>query len=164
MAIKSQADMRRDQIYEDQFGRPWLVAIELRTGDPTGYIAPAGWTDELRIPQQYLRVPRDKYGQPKMGRLQIAFDEWRLEVERANQEWKTHFFRIGNKVYGMKFDPHTAESDEYLMALAGPKPHPTLEMLDRAMRNDTTTVLDERANERETVLAGETRIGRPRKG
>ncbi len=171
MAIRSQADQRRDQVYEDQFGRPWLVAIELATGDPTSHIAPAGWTDTLNVPQQFLRVPRDKYGQPKMGRLEIAFSEWRLEVERANTDWKTQLYKIGNKVYGMKFDPTTAAGDDYLMALVGPRPRPTVEELDQAARGEFPRVEDEAVPEmapasvgptENELISGTVRVGRPR--
>lgn len=135
---RSQAEQRRDMVAVDDLGRPWLMAIELKTGDPTGHIFPCRGEKEWRPfsdhqipPQQYLGVPKDQWGQPAWGRLQIDWDRWRDDVDRAFKAWRDNLWRMGQKVYQNKFDPKTAEDDEYLMALAGPKPMPALEDLDK---------------------------------
>jgi len=122
----------------DDLGRPWLIAIETKTGDPTGQILPCrgepqwkGVTDDQIPPQSYLSVPKDQWGQPAWGRLEIAWERWRDDIARATDAWRTNLWRLGQKVYQAKFDPKTAEDDEYLMTLAGPKPVPALKDLDR---------------------------------
>ena len=69
---RTQADYRRDMNPRDQFGRKWLTTIELMTGEPTGGIVPAGWSDPLRTPMQYLKVPRNADGQSELGRLVLS--------------------------------------------------------------------------------------------
>src|SRR3990167_1077938 len=135
---KSQAEQRRDMVALDQWGRPWLLAIETKTGDPTGQILPCrgepqwrGVKDDDIPPQQYLQVPKDQWGQPAWGRLEVDFARWRDDVQRATEAWKTNLWRLGQKVYQSKFDPQAAADDEYLMTLAGPKPKPSLEELDK---------------------------------
>jgi hypothetical protein len=122
----------------DDLGRPWLMAIELKTGDPTGHILPCrgepqwrGVTDDQIPPQQYLGVPKDQWGQPAWGRLEIDWDHWRDDVDRALKAWQANLWRLGQKVYQSKFDPKTAEEDDYLMTLAGAKPVPALADLDK---------------------------------
>ncbi len=138
MAIKSQAEQRRDMVATDDLGRPWLMAIEIKTGDPTGHIFPcrgeapwAGVSDDQIPPQQYLIVPKDQWGQPAWGRLVIDFARWRDDIQRATEAWKQQLWRLGQKVYQNKFNPETAEDDEYLMTLVGPKPKPSVADLDR---------------------------------
>lgn len=135
---RSQAEQRRDMVVTDDLGRPWLLAIELKTGDPTGHIFPCrgepqwkGVTTEEIPPQQYLHVPKDQWGQPAWGRLAIDWDRWREETQRATEAHKQQLWRIGQKVYQTKFDPTTAREDEYLMTLVGPEPKPSLEAIDR---------------------------------
>jgi hypothetical protein len=113
------------------------MAIETKTGDPTGQIYPcrgeSQWTgvkDDEIPPQHYLSVPKDQWGQPAWGRLHIELDRWRDDVKGALESWKQNLWRVGQKVYQSKFDPKTAEEDEYLMTLVGPKPKPSLEQLD----------------------------------
>lgn len=134
---KSQADQRRDMVATDEWGRPWLLAVETKTGDPTGHIFPcrgepqwAGVTDAEIPPQQYLSVPKDQWGQPAWGRLTTDYARWRDDVDRATTAWRDNLWRLGQKVYQAKFDPKTAEEDEYLMTLAGPKPSPTVKQID----------------------------------
>lgn len=135
---KSQQEQRRDMVATDDLGRPWLMAIELKTGDPTGQILPCrnepqwkGVTAEQIPPQQYLSVPKDQWGQSAWGKLEIDWKRWRTDVDRALKAWQANLWRLGQKVYQSKFDPKTAEQDEYLMTLAGPKPVPALTDMDK---------------------------------
>lgn len=135
---RSQAEQRRDMVATDDLGRPWLMAIETKTGDPTGHIFPCrgekqweGFTDEQIPPQQYLAVPKDQWGQPAWGRLKTDWRRWRDDVKRASDAWRDNLWRMGQKVYQNKFDPKTARDDEYLMTLAGPEPKPALADLDK---------------------------------
>ena len=88
---KSQAAQRRDIVATDELGRPWLVATEMKTGDPTGHLYPCrgevewkGYSDEDIPPQQYLRVPKNKWGQAQPDRIEIDFERWRDDVSKAN--------------------------------------------------------------------------------
>src|SRR3990167_1300738 len=117
MPIRSQADQRRDMVSTDQFGRPWLLTIELKTGDPTGLISPAGWDDPLGTPQKHLKVPRDQYGQATWGRLEVDFPAWIREIEVAARAWRDELWKIGAHMYKNKFNTKTADQDEYLLTL-----------------------------------------------
>jgi hypothetical protein len=135
---KSQYDQRRDIVATDELGRPWLVATELKTGDPTGHIYPCrgeaewkGFSDEEIPPQQYLRVPKNKWGQTQSDRLEIDFDRWRDDVSKANDAWRRLFHQIGQKVYKNAFNPEMHKTDEYLLDLTGPKPSPSVEAIDK---------------------------------
>lgn len=163
MPVRTQAEYRRDQIAKDNFGRPWLLTFELRTGDPTGQILPAKgepeWQDSLSQvvpPMQYLRVPRDEYGQPVWGRIEIDLARWKHDIEVAEQEWKRQLWRIGQQAYKNKFDPQAAFEDEYLLTLVGPRPSPTVDEINVLIAQATRTA---EANE-PPVKRGP---GRPRK-
>lgn len=138
MPISSQAQQRRDMVAMDDLGRPWLLAIELKTGDPTGHIFPCrgepqwqGYTDEEVPPQQYLTVPKDQWGQPAWGRLEVDLPRWREDVRRATDAWRRHYHELGQKAYKNAYNPETHKDDEYLHDLCGPKPSPSLEAIDK---------------------------------
>ena len=146
----TQAAYRRDMTAKDELGRPWSLSIELKTGDPTGQILPAGWIDTMATPMKYLRVPKDEYGQPVWGRIELDLAQWRRDIEVAEREWRKQLWRCGEKAYVNKFNPKTAENDEYLMTLAGPRPKPTVAELD-ALIAQTARVAE--SNEKAVVAA-----------
>lgn len=130
--IKTQADQRRDFNATDQFGRLWLVAIEVSTGDPCGQVDVAGWSDPLNTPQKYIRVS-NAFGirAGNQSPVHVDFEAWVRDQQDAEAEWKRSYYSIGQKVYQNKFNPKDFE-DEYLLSLAGPKPWPSAEALLRA--------------------------------
>src|SRR6266699_636807 len=88
-----QGQMRRNCNPRDQFGRKWLTAYELATGESTG-----GWMvawntqerpygDPLRTPGKYLSFVRNEENQAELGRCVIDFDLWIEDIERAEQGW-----------------------------------------------------------------------------
>lgn len=140
--VLSQADKRRDTNLTDQFGRRWLAAIDRDTWEPVGHISPA-WSvaddavsDPLHTPQQYLRVLRDDHGNPQINRLDIDIDRWIRDQETATKEWKTRLWNIGRDMQKNAFNPKTAEEDEYLLHLTGPRPWPSPAVLLRARKGD----------------------------
>lgn len=135
---KSQSEQRRDMVAVDDLGRPWLMAVELKTGDPTGHIFPCrgekaweGFSDDEIPPQQYLTVPKDQWGQSAWGKLDTDWARWRDDIKRATDAWRRRFHEIGQKVYKNAFQPQEMKQDEYLLDLVGPMPKPSLEDLDR---------------------------------
>jgi hypothetical protein len=127
---KTQADFRRPIVSKDQFGRPWLMQIELATGDPTGGVIASGWTDPLRTPLQFIEVPKDEFGQPLWGKCKINIFAWMTAIRNANDEWHKRLNECGVHQYKNKFDPSKAHEDAYLLELAGPRPWPSVECLE----------------------------------
>lgn len=138
--ILSQADKRRDMNLTDQFGRLWLAAIDRDTFDPVGHVTPAwshtGVSDPLQTPQQYLKVLRDPYGNPQLGRIEVDLDRWIRDQEGATKEWKTRLWNIGRDMQKNAFNPKTCETDDYLLHLTGPKPWPSPAILRQAKAGD----------------------------
>lgn len=131
--LHTQADDRRDTVCVDQFGRKWLAALERKTFEPTGGIFKAGWDDPLETHQRYLKAPRDAFGNPQMGQIRVDFEGWIKDQQTALQEWKQRLWDIGQEKQQNKFDAKTAEQDEYLLHLTGPKPWPSHVVLLKAM-------------------------------
>ena len=123
--VKTQADKRRAIVAEDQFGRPWSYSMEIENGEPTGLVRPCGWTDPMRTPTKYLSVPRNKYGQPSMDRMDLDLQRWIKDQARALRDWTHQYWEIGDLKYGQKFDPQTMSEDPYLLRLTGAKPYPS---------------------------------------
>ena len=138
----NQADWRRDRNIRDNYGRLWLVSFE--TGPegqggsqmPTGQILPAGWADPLGTPQVYFRIPMGEFGEPDRNKLQCDLRPWFLTQRDAEREWRTRMNQIGQRQYKSSYNPKTAEEDELLMSLAGPKPWPPSSAIQRAMKGD----------------------------
>jgi hypothetical protein len=133
---KSQADKRRDMNLVDQFGRKWLAAIDRETFDPTGHVTPAGWSDPLSTPSQYVGVPRDEHQNPQMGQAFVDFPRWIADQVQATKDWKVRLWNIGRDLQKNAFNAKTAETDEYLLHLTGPKPWPASEVLEQAAAGD----------------------------
>jgi hypothetical protein len=133
---KTQADKRRDMNLTDQFGRSWLAAIDRETFDPVGQVTPAGWADPINTPAQYLKIPRDAANNPQMGRVEVDMARWITDQTNATRDWKVRLWNIGRHEQKNAFDPKTAEQDEYLVHLAGPKPWPSPAVLKQARDGD----------------------------
>lgn len=136
--VRTQASMRRDINPRDQFGRKWLMTIELVTGDPTGGITPAGWTDPLATPGHYIKVPKNADGQAELGRVVVNFDQWIADHEEAERVWYAQLHVNARDVY-KRLDPTDVaqlEQDKFLLDLTGPKPKPSVEVLKRARAGD----------------------------
>jgi hypothetical protein len=127
---KTQADSRRSIIAKDQFGRPWLMQIDINTGSPTGGVIASGWTDPLRTPLRFIEVPKDEYNQPLWGRCKINIYKWMQAISAADQEWLKRLNECGVHQYKNKFDPKKAHMDSYLLEMAGPRPWPSKECLE----------------------------------
>lgn len=137
MQGQSQADKRRDMNLKDQFGRKWLAAIEKESFEPAGHITPAGWTDPLRTPTQYLRVPRDEFSNPQVGQVLVDFKRWHTDQTNAMKEWKVRFYNIGREQKKHAFDPEKDQHDAYVLHLVGEKPWPSPELLVEAAAGKT---------------------------
>lgn len=136
MPPKGQPDQRRNLNAKDQFGRSWGLTIEIATGAPTGVICPAGWGDPMNTPQKYMKVPKDEHGQPMWGRIEVDFTTWLDEQVQREREWRVQLWQIGQDKLGVKFDAKSAEEDEYLLHLVGPKPWPSSAAILAAMEGD----------------------------
>ena len=135
MAIRSQADQRRNMNAVDQFGRKWNLQIEISTGDPTGQIAPIGFDDPLRTPMNLLRVPRED-GQPAYGKLVVDFPRWIKEQEQNESMWRRHLLSVGKLYFKAAFNPATAIRDPVVLEATGPMPWPSVRVLKMAQTGD----------------------------
>jgi hypothetical protein len=118
VAIKSQADQRRNQIMTDQHGRRWFAVIEKASGYPTGKVLP-----QFRVPHRQL-VPPTKYLEFQAddpAHVRIKYDEWIRDMEAANRVWDQDRIRLGRLVHGSAFDPNGPTPME-LLILLGPRP------------------------------------------
>lgn len=130
----NQADDRRSLNPRDQFGRLWALCIEVRTGEPTGAVLPAGWSDPLRTPMHLVTMLKTEFGQVDLGRVQVNFDQWIGEIEHAEQKWYERLHEIALSKYS-SLDPERVphlDQDQLLLRLTGPKPFPSSEALKRA--------------------------------
>ena len=130
----SQAAQRQDLNAEDQFGRAWSLTIEKSTGDPTGQITQAGWDDPLNTPQQYVRVPRNKFGQPAHGRVEVQYPRWIQDHKADLQGWIQRVYACAQKFYPSGFDPKTIHEDPLVAQAAGPQPWPSVPVLEAAQK------------------------------
>jgi len=130
----SQAGRRQDLNAEDQFGRVWSLTIEKATGDPTGQITQAGWEDPLNTPQQYLRVPRNRFGQPAHGKIEVSFVRWMQDIRADLTGWMGRVYACAQKFYPSGFDPKTIHEDPLVAQAAGPQPWPPVPVLEAASR------------------------------
>lgn len=134
---RTQADFRRDINPRDQFGRKWQMAIEISTGDPTGGIFPAGWTDPLRTPMKFIRVPRNEDNQAEVGKVRVDFDAWITEQEHEEKGWYDRLYEIAlAKNVDIPADPTTLETHRILLGLTGPRPWPSSEAIRLAKDGD----------------------------
>jgi len=131
----TQPEQRTDMQVEDQFGRRWLYSMENKTMEPTGLIDRVGWSDPLNTPQKYLRVPRNKFGRPELGKLEVQFGRWiedqyhELEGEAG---WRANLWNIAQQKFPGLTTVEEMEAHPVIRKLAGPKPWPSVEALERA--------------------------------
>lgn len=137
-ALRTQADQRRDINPLDQFGRKWSMTIEIITGDPTGGIFPAGWSDPLKTPMKYIKVRRTPEGQSELGRVLVDFPSWVEEIRHEDGLWYQQLYENAIAKYAT-IDPAkvaTLDRDPFLLRLTGPKPWPSIEVITAAMQGD----------------------------
>ena len=127
---KTQAQTRRAVVAKDQFGRPWGGSIEIESGDFTGIVKPAGWTDPMRTPQKCVSMAKNEYGHPEMGRGPLDLDRWIKDQKQAMTEWIRNFWKVGKELYAARFDPREQSDDAYLLEHAGPKPFPSIQCIE----------------------------------
>lgn len=131
-----QAQMRRNVNPKDQYGRKWMTAYELVTGEATG-----GWTpawgalgDPLKHTQRYLAMGRNEDGQVETTRCVIDWDLWIQETEQEERGWYRQLHQNAISKYS-HIDPKTVgelDKDQFLVSLTGPKPFPSVEVLQKA--------------------------------
>jgi len=162
MQARTQRDYRRHMTAVDQYGRKWGVCIEIASGSPTSGIMPAGWFDPLRTHQKYITVPKEQ-GQPVWGKVVVEFEKWVDDQQQAEREWKVRLWEIGQLKNPAGFDAATAEQNEYLVSLAGPKPWPSSAALLEAAAGDPAllglTPMTKHAREVLNIVAFEDIIG-----
>ncbi len=137
--VADQARDRRGVRLEDQFGRWWGTSIEKSTGDPCCGISPfGGWEDPLNTPNAYLLVPKHDDGMPIPGKIRVAFPEWIASIKGSQDDWDKLIEVAGRIEYKNYTPADRAEwaEDPILLRHAGPKPYPTVEMLEKAMGGD----------------------------
>lgn len=113
----TQPDNRRAYDVKDQFGRPWFVVTENKTGQITGIPMTLGWSDPIHTPQHYVRMdPADP------NRLIVHYEEWAADLRSAQEIWQRRLQEEGFSRYGEKFDPDDEHQPPYLLRITGPKP------------------------------------------
>lgn len=92
MAIKSQADQRRNAILRDQHGREYSASIEKASGHPTGLVIAMHDVPhpQLVVPQKYMRFDPDS-----PTSLRIDYESWILDLEDAHRAWEANRIRTG---------------------------------------------------------------------
>lgn len=115
---RSQPERRRSFNNIDQFGREWLVTIEIDTGHPTGTLNPC-FDDDVQTPQKYLSVPDES---PRT--IIVDWQRWVLDLQEAEREYRKHFDMIGMQLYGdgFKSDEMWANPRPNHSAMVGPAP------------------------------------------
>src|SRR5690242_8824082 len=113
-----QAKMRRNVNPKDQFGRKWMTAYELVTGEST-----CGWTpawgalgDPLKHTSSYLTFTRNEDGQFETTRCVVDFDQWIQEIEQAERAWYTQLNQVAIAKYTI-INPETVgklDQDKFL--------------------------------------------------
>lgn len=98
-----QRNQRIDMTAEDQFGRPWALIVEKETQEPTCKPTPAGWTDHLQTPSKYVKIPKGRHGQRKLGEVFVDFPTWIDEQKQAEQayddlKWKVAELKFPNNL------------------------------------------------------------------
>lgn len=99
---RSQPERRRSFNNRDQFGREWLVTIEVDTGHPTGMINPC-FADEMSTPQKYLSVPDES---PRS--ILIDVEHWVRDLKQTLKDYRREFDQIGMQLYGDNYDAEKA--------------------------------------------------------
>jgi len=102
---RSQPERRRSFNNTDQYGRKWLVTIEVDTGHPTGQLMPC-FNDTMGTPQKYLSVPDES---PRS--VVINVDLWVTDLKRALVEYRKAFDEIGMALYADNYDAEKAWAD-----------------------------------------------------
>ena len=134
----TQAARRRSFNAMDQFGRLWLANIEVASGAACSPLVPAGWTDPLRTPAKYLKLRNAFAIQAAGSPVTVDFDRWIADMEGPDGksglqgEWKLRLYEIGRENNKVSFNPVEAETNEYYLHLAGPKPWPSAAVLRMA--------------------------------
>ena len=148
--IITQKSTRDEGVFEDQFGRPYLVCWEKKTGDPTGQIDRAHfreldekgrvlketpWDDPLNTPQKYFTVPKNKYGQKEQGHLFCDLKQYAADQRSALREWTNFLWANAEIEYpSQKPNPSEMERDPLLLRRTGPKPWPSADVILIALR------------------------------
>lgn len=115
---RSQPERRRSFNNKDQFGRDWLVCIEVDTGHPTGTINPC-FPDDFQTPQKYLSVPDEA---PRT--IKIDIDAWVFDLKEAESDYRLQFDVTGMQLYGdgYKSDEMWANPRPNHLNIMGPAP------------------------------------------
>ena len=133
---KGQADYRRDINPRDQFGRKWLTVIEKATGDPCSEVVPVRWTDPLRTPMYFVRMLKNEDGQTDTTRVTVDFGSWIAQNEAAEGDWYKQLHQNALHMY-KAIEPGTdLTRDKMLVDLTGPKPFPSVAVLQAAEGGD----------------------------
>jgi len=133
-ATRTQPGERRSLNPRDQFGRLWATNIEIQTGDPTGGIFPAGWTDPLATPTKFVGMVRTPEGQTDLGRVEIQFERWIQERHQDEEQWWEQLHHNAQTMY-KRLDADMVKNldkDKFLLDLTGPKPFPSVAVLRKA--------------------------------
>jgi hypothetical protein len=118
VAIKSQADQRRNQTMTDQHGRRWFAVIEKASGYPTGKVQAQFRPPHPKLvpPSKYLKFSADNPAQ-----VEIEYARWIMDLEAANKSWEIDRIRLGRLVHGSAFNANDPTPME-LTVLLGPRP------------------------------------------
>jgi hypothetical protein len=114
--LSSQPDYRRNYNGRDDWGRLWLLCVDIKSGGLAAPPIPAGWDDPLAVPAKYITVD-----QQNPNRVIIAYEQWAREMEEATKVWEEKLHNEGEELYGQKYDPNEAP-DTRLLKRVGTRP------------------------------------------
>lgn len=148
---KTQRDDRTALNIPDQFGRDWLVKVELKTMQICGDVQPGGrWIqtpvgqrrdgspiysngiDPLRTPQKYLKLLNGRGGRPDITKLHVDFEAWKNDQKRALRDWVTWLWDVGQQLNPGAQNIAEIEKDPRCLHHAGDKPWPSVRILELA--------------------------------
>lgn len=140
--VNRQATYRRDLNPKDQFGRKWLVVVEVKTMDICGEALPA-WNgvpgqpkDPMRTPMNYVRLATTEDGNPDTSRCTVDLEAWKIQQEEATRGWYERLHDNAIHIYKAIDQNSDLEHDRILVRHTGPKPWPSVEVLEAAIAGD----------------------------
>lgn len=140
----SQRNQRISMVADDQFGRAWALEVEKETQEPTCLPMPAGWVDHLATPPKYIRVPRGKHGQRRLGEVHVDFATWIDEQIAEEKRWEDFIWKRAEARFADNLPrPEELESHPLLVKDAGPKPWPSSDVLIYVTENKDAKIARE---------------------
>lgn len=114
--LSSQPDYRRNYNGRDDWGRLWLLCVDIKSGGLAAPPIPAGWEDPLAIPAIYLSLDNQN-----PNRVIVDYERWARDMEQATKDWEQKLHVEGEDMFGHKYDANEPP-DPRLLKRIGTRP------------------------------------------